>query len=272
MALPGRTSLGQLDDNELAASTMAVVDRVRPHASLILLAIAVLFAVLAGMVLVRSQQTAERTASWEALLGAFADGEPGRIGEVAVRYRGMPAGWWAELVMADDALAEGNRLLTVDRTQAQARLAAAAELYTSVNAQRPTSLVAERGIFGLAQTRESQGQLDEARRGYQALVSDYPSSPFRAVAEARIAALERPATEQWYKWFESSAVVPSTPPTEPGSDEPAKSTAKPAQPADEPATEPGAERSAEPAVEQPAEPVADEPPAAGKPATESPAG
>ncbi len=260
MASPGRTTLGQLEDNELAASTMAVVDRVRPHASLILLAIAVLFAVLAGMVLVRSQQAAERTASWEALLGAFADGEPGRIGEVAVRYRGMPAGWWAELVMADDALAEGNRLLTIDRTQAQARLAAAAELYASVNAQRPTSLVAERGIFGLAQTRESLGQLDEARRGYQALVSDYPSSPFRAVAEARIAALERPATERWYKWFEASAVAPTTPPAEPGIDEPAKPNAEPAQPAGDAA--------AEPAAEQPSEPG----PATDKPAAEPPAG
>lgn len=259
MSFPGRTSLGQLEDNELAASTMAVVDRVRPHASLILLAIAVLFAVLAGMVLVRSQQAAERTASWEALFGAFADGEPGRIGEVAVRYQGMPAGWWAELVMADDALADGNRLLLIDRTQAQARLAAAAELYASVNAQRPTSLAAERGIFGLAQTRESQGQLDEARRGYQALVSEYPSSPFRQAAEARLAALERPATQRWYKWFETSAVAPSTPPTEPGSDEPAESTTEPAQPADDAPAEPAAEQASEraPSDDKPA----DEPPA-----------
>ncbi len=220
MALQGRASLGELEDNELAASTMAIVDRVRPHLGLILLSIAVIFAVLAGLVVVRWQQSAEQTAGWEALLGAFSDGEPGRVEEVAARYRGTSAGWWAELVMADNALADGNRLLMIDRTQAQSRLEAAAALYSSVNSQRPTALAAERSIFGLARTRESQGQLAEARRGYEALVAEYPSSPFKPIAEARIAALDRPATQRWYKWFE-------TPPAEPSRDEPAESPSEP---------------------------------------------
>lgn len=267
MAAHGKTSLGEIQSNELAASTMAVVDRVRPHVSLLLLAVAVVLAVAAGMVVVRSQQEAERSASWDALLGALGEGEPGRIGEVAARYRGTPAGWWAELAMADDALAEGNRLIMTDRAQARVRLEAAADLYSSVNSQRPSSLAAERGIFGLAQTRESLGQIDEARRGYQALVEEYPSSPFKAVAEARFAALGRPATQQWYKWFEAAPPTPPAPPAEPGRDEPAASTTTPAAPVDEPPSQPAKQPAASGTESAPAGAGAGE-----KPAAESPAG
>jgi hypothetical protein len=249
MALEGRAALGELRDNELAVSTMAVVDRVRPHVGIILLAIAVVFAVFAGMVLVRSQQAAERAAGWEACLGALSDGEPGRLEEVAARYRGAPAGWWAELVMADAALADGNRLLVTDRAQAEKRLAAAADLYTSVNAQRPTALAAERGVFGLARTRESQGQLKEALRGYKALAAEYPASPFTAIAKGRLTALALPATQRWYKWFETPPAAPAAPSAEPSDDKPAES-AEPATP-----TKPAAD-------ERAGEPSADKPPAA----------
>lgn len=252
MALEGRAALGELRDNELAVSTMAVVDRVRPHVGIILLAIAVVFAVFAGMVLVRSQQAAERAAGWEACLGALSDGEPGRLEEVAARYRGAPAGWWAELVMADAALADGNRLLVTDRAQAEKRLAAAADLYTSVNAQRPTALAAERGVFGLARTRESQGQLKEALRGYKALAAEYPASPFTAIAKGRLTALALPATQRWYKWFETPPAAPAAPSAEPSDDKPAEpaESAEPATP-----TKPAAD-------ERAGEPSADKPPAA----------
>ncbi len=264
MAVEGRAALGELQDNELAVTTMAVVDRVRPHVGIILLAMAVVFAVFAGMVLVRSQQAAERAAGWEACLGALSDGEPGRLEEVAVRYRGTPAGWWAELIMADAALADGNRLLLLDRAQAEKRLAAAAEIYQSVNAQRPTALVAERGIFGLARTRESQGQLEEAKQGYKALVAEYPASPFSAIAKGRLAALAVPATQRWYKWFETPPAAPAEPPAEPSDDTSTKpvESATPAEPtADKPAAgEPAADT--EPAAVEPSpEPTADKPPA-----------
>ena len=66
----------------------------------------------------------------------------------------------------------------------------------------PTALAAQRGIFGLARARESLGELEEARRGYEALAAEYPDSPYRTIAEERVAALSRDSTQQWYKWFE----------------------------------------------------------------------
>ncbi len=251
MALDGRAAMSELKGNELAETTLAVVDRVRPHVGIIVLAMGVVFAVIAGLVLVRSQQAAEQAAGWQACIQAIRGREPGGLEEVAVRYRGTSAGWWSELVLADIALADGNGLVLAEPAQAKARLAAAADLYTSVNAQRPTALAAERGIFGLARTRESQGQLDEARRGYEALVTEYPESPFKAMAEARLAALGLASTQRWYKWFETPPVAPPNPPDEPSGDTPPPSATEPAAPTGEPPTGAG-----DPPAKQPSEPPA----------------
>ena len=267
MATDDRATLSQLDDNQLASNTLALVDRIRPHLGLILLAAAVIFAVFAGLVIVRSQRAAEQAAGWEECLTALAEGEPGRLGDVAARYRGTPAAWWAELVLADTALADGNGLLMTDRQRARERLASAADLYMAVNAQRPSDLAAERGIFGLARTRESQGQLEEASRGYEAIVAEYPDSPFRGIAEERIAALAMPATQRWYKWFETQVVAvaaPATPAAKsaavPASEPPAPPESKPADPPRDtpsPTAEPAASKPAasEPAAEPAATPA-----------------
>jgi hypothetical protein len=252
MATDDRATLSELDDNQLASNTLALADRIRPHLGLILLAVAVIFAVFAGLVIVRSQRAAEQAAGWEECLTALAEGEPGRLGDVAARYRGTPAAWWAELVLADTALADGNGLLMTDRQRARERLASAADLYMAVNAQRPSDLAAERGIFGLARTRESQGQLDEASRGYEAIVAEYPDSPFRGIAEERIAALAMPATQRWYKWFETQVVA----------------VAAPATPAT-PAAEPAAVRASEPSAPPESKPATSKP--AAEPATAEPA-
>ena len=269
MATDDRATLSELDDNQMASNTLALADRIRPHLGLILLAAAVIFAVFAGLVIVRSQRAAEQAAGWEECLTALAEGEQGRLGDVAARYRGTPAAWWAELVLADTALADGNGLLMTDRQRARERLASAADLYMAVNAQRPSDLAAERGIFGLARTRESQGQLEEASRGYEAIVAEYPDSPFRGIAEERIAALAMPATQRWYKWFETQVVAvaaPATPAAKsaavPASEPPAPPESKPADPPRDtpsPTAEPAASKPAasKPAASEPAaEPAA----------------
>ena len=267
MATDDRATLSELDDNQMASNTLALADRIRPHLGLILLAAAVIFAVFAGLVIVRSQRAAEQAAGWEECLTALAEGEPGRLGDVAARYRGTPAAWWAELVLADTALADGNGLLMTDRQRARERLTSAADLYMAVNAQRPSDLAAERGIFGLARTRESQGQLEEASRGYEAIVAEYPDSPFRGIAEERIAALAMPATQRWYKWFETQVVAvaaPATPAAKsaavPASEPPAPPESKPADPPRDtpsPTAEPAASKPAasEPAAEPAATPA-----------------
>jgi len=267
MEADSQAALGGLEDNDLASGTMAIVDRVRPHIGTILLITLIMFAALAVWTLIRSQRAAQRVAAWDECLAALAAGDPARLEDVVARYGGSPAAQWAELVLADTALADGNLLLMNNAERGRRRLEEAVGRYTSVNTQRPEQLAAERAILGLARARESLGELGEARSGYEALVAEYPESPFRPLAEQRVAALARGSTEQWYKWFESRSAaapadVPETP-AEPAADEPA---------ADEPAAD-------EPAADEPAadEPAADEPagasePAAGQQPAEPPAG
>jgi hypothetical protein len=246
-----RAALGDIEDNDLASGTMALVDRIRPHLGAILLVAVVLFAALAAWTLIRSQRAAEKSAAWDECLAALAEGDPSRLEDVVARFSGSSAAQWAELILADTALADGNRLLGSDPTRGRGRLEEAVGRYTAVNAQRPEGLAAERGVLGLARARESLGELAEARRGYEALAAEYPDSPFRHLAEQRAAVLARPATERWYKWYESRPVAAadgaaeavfepadseiSAEPAAPTESEPADDEAAPAEPAAPPA-------------------------------------
>ncbi|MFM7137661.1 MAG: tetratricopeptide repeat protein [Planctomycetota bacterium] len=259
MEAESRAAPGDLEDNDLASGTIAIVDRIRPHLGTILLGVLVLFAALAAWTLIQSQTTARLAAGWDDCLAALAEGDPGRLETVAAQYGGTPAAQWAEIVLADTALADGNRLLITDRAQGVRRLEEAAGRYTAVNAQRPGLLAAERATFGLARARESLGELAEAKRGYEALVAEYPESPFRPLAAERIAALGRESTGRWYKWFESRPVASPAPDAQ--QTKPTNESAEPAKPAAE--SKPAARSG------KPAEPAAGEP--GGTPA-EPPAG
>jgi hypothetical protein len=130
---------------------------------------------------------------------------------VATRFPGSPAAVWSQILLADNALAEGGRILLIDKARGRERLQAAADTYAAVMAQRPASMAAERATFGLARAREALGELDAARRGYQALATDFPSSPLRSLAESHAASLARPATVAWYDWFDKDAKPAATP-------------------------------------------------------------
>lgn len=157
MEAESRAAPGDLEDNDLASGTIAIVDRIRPHLGTILLSVLVLFAALAAWTLIQSQTTARLAAGWDDCLAALAEGDPGRLETVAAQYGGTPAAQWAEIVLADTALADGNRLLITDRAQGVRRLEEAAGRYTAVNAQRPGLLAAERATFGLARAGEPRG-------------------------------------------------------------------------------------------------------------------
>lgn len=210
----------ELEDNDLAESTVALVDRIRPHLRTIALALGGAMAALAAWTVVSSQQAATRSQSWDACMTALSEGNPERLTDVIRRYPGSPAAQWSQLMMADGAIAEGTQLLFADRERARQRLDSAVGIYTGLLAERPLSLIAERAVFGLAKARESLGQLEEARRGYETIVAEYPESAVRGIAENRIAALSRESTRQWYDWFDGWKPAPPAAPAD-----------KPAEPA-----------------------------------------
>jgi len=202
----------ELEDNDLAESTVALVDRIRPHLRTIALAVGGVMAALAAWTAVSSQQAASRSQSWDACMAALSEGNPERLADVIRRYPGSAAAQWSQLMMADGAIAEGTQFLFVDRDRARQRLESAIGIYSGLLAERPLALIAERAAFGLAKARESLGQLEEARRGYETIVAEYPESAVRGIAENRIAALSRESTRQWYDWFDGWKPAPPEPP------------------------------------------------------------
>lgn len=201
-------------DNDLAAAVATAWERLRPHLPAIAAVAGLAAAGLVGWSLVSSRQDAELARGWTECIDAVQQRDLARLGEVAERYRGTSAAAWSRLLLADAALDEGCTLVFSDRKAGLERLNTAAELYASLNADRPRGLAAERAIFGLAKANESLGNIADARRGYETLVSEYPSGPLRGLAESRARELGGESAARWYDWFENRDAT-SAPTTEP---------------------------------------------------------
>lgn len=266
-----------LETNDLADSAAAFVERLRPHlGSIALTAIALLLG-LAAWSLVGSRREAARRESWDAALNALAAGRLDALEQVATRYPDSAAAVWARVLVADSKLGQGSQKLFSDRPQAEQLLQDAANRYSALlRNSGPRGLVAERATFGLAKAHESLGSLDDARRGYEAMLNDQPDGALSAFAAERIAALGRPKTREWYDWFAQQKPAPPAaggtdapipPPTPGAAAEPAPVT-DPAAPAEPPApAEPGPTAGAGAGSAPAAQPGAGGDPGAGSDAT-----
>ena len=197
-----------LEGNALAENVAGLVERLRPHARVVLLAAAGALVVMAAWVGVSAQSAATKSQSWDAFLAGLSGGDPQQFDDVVRRYPGTPAAEWSRLVMADMALINGVELLFANKDEAPPRLQAAADLYAAILAGQPRGMLAERATFGLAKARESLGQLEDARRGYAAVAEEFPDGALAGLAREHAAALGREATRRWYDWFAAQKVAP----------------------------------------------------------------
>ena len=55
--------------------------------------------------------------------------------------------------------------------------------------------------MGLAKARESLGDLEQARRGYEAVANEYPLSPMANLATEHADDLAQDKTKAFYNWF-----------------------------------------------------------------------
>ena len=106
----------------------------------------------------------------------------------------------------------------VDGVKAKDQLQRAADAFRAVLDGRVTGLLAERATFGLARANESLGNLDDARRGYEAVAADFPNGVVAGMARQRARALAGEPAKEWYGWFENQKLSP--PPAPPVDDSP----------------------------------------------------
>ncbi|HBU38483.1 MAG TPA: hypothetical protein DEB70_11860 [Planctomycetaceae bacterium] len=205
----------ELRENDLADSVEQLSERLRPYVTPILsVAIGVLVLVLVGL-FVSSRWEATRSESWDTCLSALVTGDQEGFREVIIRYPGTPAAQWSELILADRNLSEATDLLFTklnpENDVARERLETAAAAYVDVLSQRPTGMVAERATMGLAKARESLGDLDQARRGYEAVADEFPASPMANLAAEHAEDLAQDKTREFYNWFAKQRLANAAP-------------------------------------------------------------
>jgi hypothetical protein len=205
----------ELRENELADSVEQLSERLRPYVTPILsVAIGALVLVLVGL-FVSSRWEASRSESWDTCLSALVTGDQEGFREVILRYPGTPAAQWSELILADRNLSEATDLLFAKTDPAndvaRERLETAAAAYADVLSQRPTGMVAERATMGLAKARESLGDLEQARRGYEAVANEFPSSPMANLASEHAEDLAQDKTKEFYNWFAEQRLTNAAP-------------------------------------------------------------
>lgn len=227
----------ELQENDLADSVEQLSERLRPYVTPILsVAIGALILVLVGL-FVSSRWEANRSESWDTCLAALVTGDPEGFREVILRYPGTPAAQWAELILADRNLSEATDLLFAKMDPAndvaRERLEVAVAAYADVLSQRPTDMVAERATMGLAKARESLGELDQARRGYEAVANEYPSSPMANLATEHADDLAQDKTKAFYNWFAEQRLANVAPeePSAPKEDASSSAGEQPIEPA-----------------------------------------
>lgn len=241
-------------DNRLAEQATQIIERLQPHAKTIVVALGGVALALLAWMLISNQMEEGKARSWESFLSALSsDGQPALVeslDDLIRRHPDTTAARWAELILADLAVSEGTDLLFTDRQRGLQRLQSAVTAYSAVLASRPRGMLASRATFGLAKARESLGQIDEARRGYEA-VAEQSAAGLSRLAKDRAEALGRGATKEWYDWFAAQSFTPPQPAApgagaDSGADQPAS-----------PASAPGAAPPAAAGSQDPAAPSGD---------------
>ncbi len=205
----------ELQTNELADQLGVWIQKVRPHlvtGALILVALAAVVGV--GYYWKSSKQMLVGQA-WRSFMVAGTNPQSDAVDElnhVADTFSDTQAGLWAAQTAADIQAAQGVRMLFEDTTKANDYLNNAIDGYQQILANtlvKKSPMLQHRAEFGLAQTLESTGKLEEAIKHYQAVVDAAPKSAVGKVAQRHVDRLSRNSTQQWYAWFDQQ--VPAAP-------------------------------------------------------------
>ena len=130
---------------------------------------------------------------------------------VAELEAGTNAAVWARLTAGEVFLDDANTAAFTDRDKADDDLESARENFQFVldDPDAPPAATAK-ALFGMAAVEEATGagDLSAAKARLTTLVTDYASSPLVPLAEARLKALEDPATGPFLAWLDTQDPTP----------------------------------------------------------------
>jgi len=198
-----------LQTNDLGKLMVQAEPFVERFGMKILVAIGGLFILLVVLVIWNSQRNAQQSEGWTRLASA---GSTEDFENIAEEFAGSPVADWASIQAAESHLQTGIRSSFTDRSAGDRSLKDAKEEFQKLlDSSSTPAEIRERALFGLARAEEStsDGDLKAATELYKKLISEYPNSVFRQLAEQRVkpaegekvAALDEEGTKKFYKWF-----------------------------------------------------------------------
>jgi hypothetical protein len=186
---------------------------VHQHTNQLVVAAIVVVVLLVAFIYWRMSAGALDSQGWR----AFADAQStADYGTVADKYAGTKVAAWARLREGELELSSGIHLLFTNRDAGRSDLNKAAEDFQKlIDDKSSPDEVVDRALFGLARCRES---LPEKNTGpstiNNAAIETYErllkrDTPYKELAEARVAALRTGTAQDFNAWFETQSPKPA---------------------------------------------------------------
>ncbi len=191
----------QEPESELGRLIQPVQPYIEKYGSKVVLGLAALLLIAATYIFYQRSANAAAAAGWGDLASA---NQPEDFADVADQFAGSPAAAWARLAAANGYFSNGVRMSFTSRTAAKGSFDKAQSAFKKLLDNRGTPKpVRERALFGMAKLEEAMSGQDtsSAIAAYEKLLSDFPSTTYKEIAEKRIEALKNPEVQEFYGWF-----------------------------------------------------------------------
>jgi hypothetical protein len=198
-----------LETNELAVRVQDWIEQLKPYASQIALVIVGLLLLAFLVSAWGSTTSATDQAAWDEFTLATYSSDPEwnsmKMLANNEEFAGTPVPEWAYLAWSDRQLLIASTTYLVDRKATMDRLKEVQKIYENLATGASDSQIQDRARYGLAQTLELQGKLDEAIKEYKAVKGN-----LSVLAAQRVEKLNTEDAKEAWKWL-TTAELPARP-------------------------------------------------------------
>ncbi|MFK7820304.1 MAG: tol-pal system YbgF family protein [Planctomycetaceae bacterium] len=195
------TTPTQEPESELGQLMGPIQPYVDKYGSKVVLGLAALLLVAAAWIWWSRSSSAAAAQGWADFTTAKAAED---YADIADENPGTAAGAWARLSAANGYFTKGVQLSFTSRTASDGSFEKANSAYKKLLDNRSTpKQVRERALYGMARLEEATSGEDtsSAIAAYEKLLSDFPQSIYKELAEERVAELKKPEVQKFYAWF-----------------------------------------------------------------------
>jgi hypothetical protein len=170
------------------------------------------FALAVGIAWYMNTREATAAVAWHKYYQAHAELErDAELKQVADDYASSAAAHWAKLGFADLNLARGANLLFKEKSEGNSKLLEAEKAYQDVLDKARDPELITRAQFGMARTKESRCQPEDARKYYEMVAKAEKDSPLGKAAARSAARMADPKTVEFLAWFAKAQPRKPTP-------------------------------------------------------------